>query len=152
MQRDPISEFAILFLIIAGIASVAMSGFGLFAMAWGGAWEGSNIGGKILHLLVWLLPTLSTVAFVSYFVSKKVGLLSSWTIAIGSIVTILIQNLNSCLAGNCTTSNPFKIALGVFLLPPIWILLAASLGLQLATSIRGNSVTSSEEETSRMLN
>ena len=139
------SEFAFLFLIIAGIASVAMSGFGLFAAAWGGAWEGSNVGEKVLHLLFWLMPALSVVAFVCYFVSNKAGLLGSWAISVASMITIFIVNLDSCLAGDCTTKNPLKIALGVFLLPHIWGLFVASFCLQLATSMRSDSGRSQVE-------
>jgi hypothetical protein len=152
MMRSARSEFAFLFVIIAGIASVAMSAFGLFAAAWGGAWAGSNIGEKALHLLFWVLPTLSPVAFVSYFASRKAGLFAAWAIAIGSIVTICILNLGSCLAGECTTKNSVKIALGVFLLPHIWFLLAASLGLQLATSISENSPIPAEKQSNTAFN
>lgn len=129
-----------------------MSAFGLFAAAWGGAWAGSNVAERTLDLLFWLLPTLSVVTFGSYFMSKATGLLGSWGIAIGSMVDVFIINLDSCLAGNCTTTNPVKIALGVFLLPHIWILLAASISLQIAASISGNSAISAEEEGSKVLN
>jgi len=84
--------------------------------------------------------------------SKAAGLLGSWGIAIGSMVDIFIINLDSCLAGNCTTTNPVKIALGVFLLPHIWILLAASISLEIAASISGNSAISAEEEGGKALN
>ena len=151
-MRNAKSEFAFLFLIIAGIASLAMSAFGLFAAAWGGAWAGSDVGDKVLHLLFWLLPTLSTVAFVGYFVSKRAGQIGSWAITVGSMIDIFIVNLNSCLAGNCTTKNPIKIALGVFLLPHIWILLASSLGLQLAKSTSGGSAIRSEQEPTTLVN
>jgi hypothetical protein len=152
MMQGARSEFAFLFVIIAGIASLAMSAFGLFAAAWGGTCAGSNIGDRALHLLFWVLPTLSAVAFVSYFVSRKAGLFAAWAIAIGSIVTIFILNLGSCLTGECTTKNPVKIALGVFLLPHIWFLLVASLGLQLATSISGNYHTPAEKQTDTAFN
>jgi len=138
--------------MIAGIASVAMSAFGLFAAAWGGAWAGSDIGDKTLHFLFWLLPALSAVAFVCYFVSKKAGLIGSWAITVASMIDIFIVDLNSCLAGDCTTKSPLKIALGVFLLPHIWILLASSLGLQLAKSISGGSAIRSEQEPTTAVN
>jgi hypothetical protein len=151
--RNAKSVFAFLFLIIAGIASAAMSAFGLFAAAWGGTWAGSDIGDKVLHLLFWLLPTFSAVAFVGYFVSKRTALIGSWAITIASMIDIFIVNLNSCLAGDCTTKNPLKIASGVFLLPHIWILLASSLGLQLATSISdGDSARHSEREPTAVVN
>lgn len=67
------SEFAFLFLIIAGISSITMTAFGLFSAAWGGAWAGSNIGEKVLHLPFWLLPTLSGIAFIVYFFLRKQG-------------------------------------------------------------------------------
>ena len=148
----PRSEFAVLFLIIAGIASIGISAFGLFTALWGGAWAGSNIGERVLGFLFWLLPALSVVAFISYFVSKKVGLLGSWAILIGSGIDIFVINLDSCLAGDCTTKNPIKIALSVFLLPHIWVLFASSLSLQIATSIRGNSAIIPEGGSGTALN
>ena len=58
-----------------------------------------------------------------------------WAISVGSMITIYAVNLQSCLAGQCTTTNPIKIALGVFLLPHIWILLIASITLYAAARI-----------------
>jgi len=140
------SEFAFLFLIIAGISGFVASAFGFFVMAWGGAWAGSNVGERILHLLFWLLPTLSAVAFISYFVSRRTGLLGSWAILTGSMVDIFVVNLGTCLAGDCTAKNPIKIALGVLLLPHIWVLMGSTFGLQIATSIRQESAIPSERE------
>ena len=131
---------SVLLLVLAGIASVAMSAFGLFAGAWGGFWSGASTSEVSLHLLFWLLPAGSIVAFGSYFLSKVIGVLFSWAISIGSMITIFTINLQSCLAGNCTTTNPVKIALGVFLLPHIWILLAASITLYLAAVTANSSL------------
>ena len=130
---------SVLFLVLAGIASLAMSAFGLFAGAWGGFWSGATASEAILHLLFWLLPAGSIVAFGSYFLSKAIGLLCSWAISIGSMITIFTVNLQSCLAGECTTTNPVKIALGVLLLPHIWILLGTSITLYLAAVFAENS-------------
>jgi hypothetical protein len=131
----------VLLLVIAGTASALMSAFGLFAGAWGGFWSGSSMNELLLHFLFWFLPTLSLVAFVSYFRSKAVGLFSSWAISIGSMITIYAVNLKSCLADQCTTTNPIKIALGTFLLPHIWILLIASFTLYRAAVIQKNATS-----------
>ncbi len=73
-------------LVIAAIASMAMSAFGLSVGVWGEFPKGTGAGG-ILDLLLWLLPALSVFAFVSYLISKSVGLTCAWTIAIGSTLT-----------------------------------------------------------------
>ena len=75
-----------LLLVIAAIASMAMSAFGFSAAAWGGFWSGTGAG-AVLHLLLWLLPTLSVFAYVCYLVSRSVGLKCTWAIAIGSMIT-----------------------------------------------------------------
>src|ERR1700691_3150816 len=118
---------SVLLIVISGLFSAAMSAFGLMAGAWGGFWKGAGTGDAVLGLLFWLLPTLSLVAFGLYFLSRSFGLFCSWLIAIGSAITIYAVNPKSCLAGQCTTTNPIKIALGIFLLPHIWILSAASI-------------------------
>jgi len=129
------SLLSVLLLVIAGIASLTMTAFGLFAGAWGGFGDGSNWLDTILHSLFWVLPSMSVLAFGAYFLSKRVGLVCSWAISIGTAFTIFIVNLQSCLAGRCTTTNPVIIALGVFVLPHIWILLGASVSLYIATVV-----------------
>jgi hypothetical protein len=135
----------VVLLIISGLSSAAMSAFGLMAGAWGGFWRGSSSGDASLGLLFWLLPTLSLVTFALYFLSRSSGLLCSWAILIGSAITIYCVNLKSCLAGQCTTTNPVKIALGVFLLPHIWILSAASIALYLATVLGSKSAVGTDD-------
>ena len=51
--------------------------------------------------------------------------------------------------GNCTTTNPVKIALGIFLLPHIWILLAASITLYLAAISANSSLHDPKEQTEK---
>ena len=75
-----------LLLVTAAMASMAMSAFGFSAGVWGGFWSGTGVS-AILNLLLWLLPTLSVFAFVSYLVSESVGLKCTWAIAIGSVIT-----------------------------------------------------------------
>jgi len=130
---------AVLALVISGLASAVMSGFGLMAGAWGGFWRGSNSGDAMLGLLFWLLPTLSLGAFALYFLSRNLGLLCSWGILVGSAITIYSVNFKSCLAGQCTTTNPIKIALGVLVLPHIWILSIASIALYFASVLQNKS-------------
>lgn len=75
-----------LLLVVAAVASMAMSGFGFSIGVWGGFWSGTGVG-AILNLLLWLLPTLSVIAFVISLVSRSVGLKCAWAIAIGSMIT-----------------------------------------------------------------
>ena len=82
-----------LLLVIAAIGSMSMSAFGFSVGVWGGFWSGTGVG-AILNLLLWLLPTSSVIAFVSYLVSRSVGLKCAWAIAIGSVITS-IWNLAS---------------------------------------------------------
>jgi len=135
-------EFSFLFLLIAGVASLIASAFGIFAAAWGGLWTGPGLWNGILHLLLWLLPAFSVVAFGIYFLSRRIGLLASWATSLGSVITLYLFNLQDCLSGGCTTTNPFKIFFGVFLLPHLWPLLLASASLGLSARIANSSPSS----------
>lgn len=84
----PLSD---LLLVIAAIASMAISALGFSVGIWGGFWGGTGVG-AILNLLLWLLPALSVFAFAGYLISKSVGLICSWAIAIGWSICILASN------------------------------------------------------------
>jgi hypothetical protein len=132
----------VVLLVLSGIASCLASGFGLLAGGWGGFWGGSNAGERILHLLFWLLPASSLIAFGTYFLSRNIGMLWSWAISIGSIMTLFVVNLSSCFAGQCTTTNPVKIAWGVLTQAQEWMLLIPSFGLYLAAVIHNRRTSS----------
>ena len=87
-----------LLLIIAAVASMAMSAFGFSIGVWGGFWSGTGVG-AILNFLLWLLPTLSVIAFVISLVSRSVGLKCAWAIAIGGMIT----SIWSLASGQFTT-------------------------------------------------
>jgi hypothetical protein len=125
----------VVLLVLSGIASCLASVFGLLAGRLVGFWGGSNASDRILHLLFWLLPTSSLIAFGTYFLSRTLGMLWCWAIFIGSNTILFVVNLNSCLAGPCTTTNPVKMALGALSQPYKWILLIPSFGLCLAAVI-----------------
>lgn len=74
------------FLVIATIASMAVSAFGFSIGVWGGFWGGAGVG-AVLDLSLWLIPSLSIIAFVSYLISKPVGLICAWGIAFGGLIT-----------------------------------------------------------------
>ena len=79
-----LSDFLV---VIAAIVSMATSALGWSVGSWGGGfWSGTGIG-AILNLLLWLLPASSVFAFLSYLLSRSVGLKCTWAIAIGSMVT-----------------------------------------------------------------
>src|ERR1700760_1272175 len=103
-----------LLLVTAAIASMAMSAFGFSVGVWGGFWSGTGTG-AILNLLLWLLPTLSVFVFVSYLVSKSLGLKCAWAIAIGCMIT----SIWSLASGQFTTT--------VFLFPLIQLIACFSL-------------------------
>jgi hypothetical protein len=98
-----------LLVIIAAIASMAISAFVFSVGVWGGFWSCTGVG-AILNLLLWLLPTLSVFAFVSYLVSKSVGLKCTWAIAIGSMIT----SICSLVSGQSPTT--------IFLFPLIQLI------------------------------
>src|SRR6266567_2061232 len=81
--------FSDLFVVIAAVSSMAASALGFFVGTWGGGfWSGSQVG-AILDLLSWLLPTCSIFAFLSYLLSRSVGLKCTWALAIGSMITAI---------------------------------------------------------------
>ena len=86
IKQGAMKTLSDLLLVIAAIASMAMSAFGFSVGVWGGFWAGTGVR-AILHLLLWLLPTSSVIAFGSYLASRSVGLKCTWTIAIGGMIT-----------------------------------------------------------------
>lgn len=77
-------------------------------------WSGSGPE-AIVYFMFWLLPTLSVSAFLSYLVSKRVGLVCAWAVAIGSMITTSAYISQS------------RASLGLFLFPLIQLI--ASLAL-----------------------
>jgi hypothetical protein len=69
--------------VIAAIGSLVMSALGFSIAVWRGFWSSHGY----LDLLLWLIPSLSVFAFLTYFVSKRAGLVCAWAIAIGYAVT-----------------------------------------------------------------
>ena len=125
MRTRPVE---ILLLVLSGLVSCLATAWGLFAGLWGGFWAGSNIGDHILRLLFWLLPATSLVAFGAYFYSRKLGMLWSWVIAIGSMMTLFTVNFSP-------NTNPVKIAWGVLIQNQVWILLIPAFGLYFSAVI-----------------
>jgi hypothetical protein len=78
-----------LLVVIAAVVSMAESALGFSVGSWGGALWSNRGMGAILNLLLWLLPTCSIFAFLSYLLSRSVGLKCAWAIAIGSIGTAI---------------------------------------------------------------
>src|SRR5215469_2229279 len=74
------------FVVIAAIASMALSALGFSAGVWNGFWSGAGFAAT-LHLLLWLLPTASIFVFGVYFVSSSIGLKGAWVLAIGDLIT-----------------------------------------------------------------
>jgi hypothetical protein len=130
--------FAYFLLFIAGLGCVLLAAFGVFAQMVSGIAGGPNHRDSLLHVLFWLLPALSFVAFGIYFFSHRLGVLLSWIIFFGSAVALFVIDMQSCLAGNCTTTNPIKIALGVFFMPHLWILLAIAAALSRSAVLQRN--------------
>jgi hypothetical protein len=72
--------------VIAALASMALSALGFSVAVWNGFWSGHGPA-AILHLLLWLLPTASIFAFLACLVSRSFGLKCAWAIALGSLIT-----------------------------------------------------------------
>jgi hypothetical protein len=94
-------------LIISGLASCFCSWFGLMAAAWGGTGLPS-----MTALLFWLLPALTLPVFVLYFFFPQIAARSMWFLLLVSYAAFFVGTYRDCLAGKCTTTNPFKIAVG----------------------------------------
>lgn len=78
--------FSDFLLVIAAIACMAMSALGFSVGVWNGFWSGTGFS-AILHFLLWFLPASSFFAFVSYLVSKPLGLIFAWGIVLGGVIT-----------------------------------------------------------------
>lgn len=84
-----------LLVVLAAVASMAESALGFTVGSWRGAlWSGTGAG-AILNVFLWLLPTSSIFAFLSYLLSRSVGLKCAWALAIGSMVTSICSLASS---------------------------------------------------------
>jgi hypothetical protein len=120
------SGISILLIVVAGMASVAVSAFGLFAGTWGGFLGGPGKPFSLLQLIFWLLPSLCFPSFCVTLVSRRIGLPILWAVPIGVSFALFIVNWRTCMEGHCTTTNPVVIALGTFVAlgpfsPFIWV-------------------------------
>jgi len=105
----------VLLIVIAGLASAAISCFGLFAGAWGGFVGAPTQPISVTHIVFWLLPSLCLPAFILSWWFRRIGLLTLWMIPVGTFVALAVQSLQACAAGRCTTTNPVLIALGALI-------------------------------------
>jgi len=126
MSNGKDSGIFFLLIVLAGLASVAVSAFGVFAGAWGGFVGTPGQPFSFEHLIFWLFPALCFPAFCFTLVSKRIGLVCLWMIPVGTAIVLFSINWRSCMEGRCTTTNPILIALGTFVAlgpfsPVIWI-------------------------------
>lgn len=105
----------ILLLVFAGIASAVVSLWGLMAGGWGGFFYDRGQIISIPHLMFWLSPALSFPAFVIYLAFRRVGLFLAWLVPICTWLALFLTNWQSCMRGDCTTTNPILIFLSSFL-------------------------------------
>jgi hypothetical protein len=121
---------SVAFLIVSGIASTAVSLFGLFA----GLWGGSKSPYSVLFSFFWILPALSLPAFGVYFLSHKLGRLCSVLLAVGIYATLFLLSWQDCMAGQCNTNSLVSIAVGPLTsVSHLWGQVIASLFLNLAS-------------------
>jgi hypothetical protein len=121
---------SITFLVISGIASVAVTLFGAFA----GLWGGSKTPYPVLFVFFWGLPALSLPTFGAYFVNRKLGIAVATLLAIGIYITLFLLSWHGCVEGQCNTTNMVGIALGPFTwLGHLWGQVIAALFLTLAS-------------------
>ena len=121
---------SVAFLIVAGIASAAVSLFGAFA----GLWGGSKTHHPLLFLFFWILPALSLPTFCVYFVSPRLARLGTIFLAAGIYITLFFLSWQDCAAGQCNTTSVVSIALGPFTwVGHMWGQVIAALFLNIAS-------------------
>jgi len=91
-------------LVIAFAASAFVSLLGVMAGMWGGA-------PSISAFLFWFLPILSLPVWAGYFMLPKAAVIASWLLLIANYAAYFVGIWSSSVAGNSTTTNPFKVAL-----------------------------------------
>jgi len=129
---------SIAFLTVSGIASAAVSLFGVFT----GLWGGSKSPYPVLFSFFWILPALSLPAFGIYFLSGRLGRLCQVLLVVGIYATLFLLSWKDCMAGQCNTNSMARIALGPFTwVNHLWGQVIASLFLSFA-SWKGQQVRS----------
>jgi hypothetical protein len=115
-------------LVIAGIISLLLSGWGMMVGLWGGAGNG-------LMLLFWLIPTLAFPCFLLRLFWKKMPTFIFWMFLAAQAVVMVEFQWRECRAGDCTTTNPFVITLVALVFPSVWGWLLVALSLQISASL-----------------
>jgi hypothetical protein len=132
-MRQRLQYGSIAWLVLAGLTSTATSCWGLFALGWGGPTNSE----RPLYIVFWSLPMLSLLVFFVYFASVKFGLWAATLLSLGIYLTLLIPNWKDCMAGKCTTSNPFLISLSPFMwVGHLWFQVISSASLFFASRTR----------------
>jgi hypothetical protein len=128
---------SILLYSIAALVSLFSSFFGLMACAWGGLLGGPDHPITLSGTLFWVLPCLSLPSIVLFIWRPRAGLICAWAIVIGMFCNLAVTNVQTCMKGECTTSNPIVVAFGsvlgfgpgglIFLLSPLCLQLTRKL-------------------------
>jgi hypothetical protein len=113
--------------VVAVVLSVPVSIWGLFALAWGGT------GNSIPAVILWLLPILAFPLLMLRLLWGRMPVALFWSIALCQFVAGAWINWQRCMAGQCTTTNPFATAATGVFFPPVWgwVLIAAALQVKL---------------------
>jgi hypothetical protein len=85
--------YRVVLLAIAGIVSVIVSAFGLFVGLWE-VWRSS-----VTEFGFWFIPSLSVPVFLLSFKFRRVALLCSYLIPLGTFVALFVGNLHGRGAG-----------------------------------------------------
>ena len=114
----------LLLVVIAGLASLAISGFGLQSAAWGGALSERGFVASLVQVLFWLPATLSLPFFLCTFRFPITGLFCAWATPVCMWFAISWNSWQDVLIGRSTTTNPMVIVFGsLFGLGPFGMLL-----------------------------
>jgi hypothetical protein len=128
-------------IVLAGLASLVVSVFGLLAGGWGGFLGGHGRPFSLTVIFFWLTPALCLPAFCTTFLYRRVGLVWLWMVPVGTWLALFIGTWQSCAEGECTTTNPVSIALGALVglgpWPVIWV---APICMQIAMSRKSTQV------------
>lgn len=117
-MTDTYKPYRAVLLAIAGIASVVASLFGFMAGAWGG-W-----GDSVTEFAFWFLPALSFPVFVASLKLRRVALLCSCLILLGTFIALFLEILRTREL-DFSNSNPLSVAFDLMIgSVGIWIVLS----------------------------
>lgn len=115
-------------LSLGGVASLISSVIGLLMHTFGYPKSAHSLA----DFLLWLLPSLSLVAFGLALAFRVAGRFAAWLLYIGSLATVCWINWQQCVQGKCDTNSLWHVCVSTAIaVPHLWVLFLAALALQL---------------------